>query len=701
MTGLFSIDPAQPKQQPHDSWILWLPVFLIMGLAGYYSLDREPSANWLVSALIGIILILTITWKYREYFLWRWVGVGLALVCFGAAYAQWQTSRNITQLLTQRYWSVLVDGEIIHAERAGQGWRVVLSDIKLDDQSDKRYVIRLTLRQKTNDSFEVGGRLRVQASLMPPRAPLLSGMFDFQRHAFFDGISGYGYTTKIIDYGPPQKNQNHFIDDYRLWISDHVYQNLDQPQAGIVVALLNGQRGGITKAITNLLQASGLQHIISISGLHVGLMAGVVFYVVRLILACSMTIALRYPIKKIAALMSMIAIVAYMMIVGLSPATVRSVIMTSIILLAIIVEREAINLRLVAIAAIVILLLQPHSVLDIGFQLSFSAVVGLVVFFQKTQEFWQKAFWNQVFFNKILRVFTITIATTLVATMATAPLTLAYFQKLPLLSMLSNLLATPLVTFLIMPGSVLTYIFSFNPWLMQWPIELMGIGTSGLIMISSFVTNLPLAVLTVRAPQIHSVIIFILGLYILCTITNRWRYSAVVPIMMAFFLWITHQTPDVILTEDRVLGIIDDKNKLLKIEGKIDSFQKNLLLSYLGLSNMAPLDCSTEICDFKSFRLAKTVSSLDKVCIDKPKVVITRYYLKNSCIGTAVFDRHTLDNQGGLALYFNQDNRVISSVRSIHSNRLWQQTSPKQDWHFKNDRFKMDSKEGKYETRHK
>ncbi len=677
MSALLSLDPSQPKAQPQDTLMLWLPVFLMIGMGGYFALTREPATLLLIAALGLSVIMTVVTWRWRETYVWRWAVACAVLVPFGACLAQFRTFHLDTQLLTDRVWSSELQGTILEAERAGNGWRVVLDD------NTNRHVLRLTIRQKSETLYQVGGQLHVRAGLMQPRAPLIPGMFDFQRHAYFNGISGYGYVTRVLNYTPPLTQSASLIQRYREWLAMRVHATLDQPEAGIVTALLNGQRGGISKATTNLLQASGLQHIISISGLHVGLMAGVVFYFVRLLLACSMRVALSWPIKKIAAVAAIFAIIAYMWIVGLSPATVRSVIMTSIVLFAILVEREAINLRLVAVAVLVILVLQPESVLDIGFQLSFSAVVGLVVFFQWTQSWWQHAAWNSNIAMKIIRVFAMTLVTTMVATLTTAPLTLVHFQKIPLLSMLSNVLATPLVTFLIMPGTVLSYLFSGHEWLLQWPIHMMGWGSMGLIRISDYVTSLPMAVWTVQAPHFVVILFLLLGLYILCSTSGKWRYAAIVPILIMCVLQFMHHVPHIVLTTDRVLGVVDRPNQTLYIEGRADSFQKNLLLQYLRLKQAKPMMCDTDLCDKDLYRIVRTVPALEQACDKAPSLIVTRYYLDQTCGDRLVIDRHDLDRQGGIAIYLSDQHVRYETVRYAGANRPWQQNPAKKDWYFK------------------
>lgn len=677
MHDLLTPDRLRRQTQPADTLLLWLPVFLMTGMGIYFALPREPATPLLVGLFVMAVVIALITARWRASSVWRW-GISFAMaVTAGLVLAQLRTFQLSTPLLTDRIWSTTVTGNIVSAERASSGWRLVLANAAIGTDTNKNYTLRLSVRKK-GGAYHMGGILKAQAGLMPPSPPFVPGMFDFQRHAFFQGISGYGYVMRVLSYTPPQEKRGlSLLERYREYLSTQAYTVLQQPEAGIVTALLNGQRAGIANKTTSLLQTSGLQHIISISGLHVGLMAGVVFYFVRLLLALNMRIALTWPIKKIAALAAIIAIVSYMFIVGLSPPTVRSVIMTGIVLFAVIVDREAINLRLVAIAALVILVLQPESVLDIGFQLSFSAVAGLVAFFQMTQSFWQHQNWQASVFMKLARVTLMTMTTALIATAATAPLTMAHFQTIPLLSVVANLLATPPVTFLIMPGTFLAYLFSPLPWLLVYPIKLMGWGTTLLLRVSDFVAALPVAVWRASAPPFMAVTFIMLGCYALLVGKGRTRLIGMVPMVIGIIWWGTTMPADMWLSSDRVIAIKNDLSDTLYIEGRAYGFQKKLLQQHAGVSKVVPLPCQSDICDQmigkQSVRLVRTVEALPQACADKDTLIVTRYYLDQTCKGALILDRHVLDQQGGIAVWLQNKPPRMAFVRARGADRPWQQ----------------------------
>jgi len=203
-------------------------------------------------------------------------------------------------------------------------------------------------------------------------------------------------------------------------------------QAGAIAnALITGERGGISEATNQAFRDSGLFHILSISGLHMVIMAGAVFFSIRLLLAAIPAIALRYPIKKWAAAAAMLGAFGYLMISGAAFATVRSYIMISIMFLAVMLDRPALALRNVALAALAILLVWPESLFDPGFQMSFAAVVALVAAYEwlRQREEQRAAVTMRGSLRQLLLFFGGIITSTLIASLAVAPFGIYHFHK--------------------------------------------------------------------------------------------------------------------------------------------------------------------------------------------------------------------------------------------------------------------------------
>ena len=224
----------------------------------------------------------------------------------------------------------------------------------------------------------------------------------------------------------------------------------------MAAALVAGVRAGIDQATWRAMQISGLAHILSVSGLHMVMVAGSVFAACRWLLALFPPLALRFPVKKLAAAVALLAAAFYLLLSGASVPAQRSFLMTAVALLAVIVDRNPFSLRLLAWAAVVVLLLRPESVLGASFQLSFAAVLALMVVFEawqrpsaRTRSARARAGWRA--WRYLLGV----SATTLVAGAATTPFAAFHFQTIPTYGMLANLVAVPLTTFLVMPAGMI------------------------------------------------------------------------------------------------------------------------------------------------------------------------------------------------------------------------------------------------------
>jgi competence protein ComEC len=655
--------------QPADNLILWLPVFLICGIGVYFLSPFALSPVWGWFGLAGAIGLSVATIPLRQFTTWRWVATFVLAFFIGLLLIQYRVKNTDTILLNDRAWNAEINGTIQSFEQSGDNWTVVLQNAHLPDDTND-YVFRVTVRQ--HDFMpDIGGVLKVNASIMSPSPPLVPHSFDFRRHAFFDGISGYGYTTKIISYQKPDAQSKDFLENYRDWLAYKTFAILKQPEAGIVSSLLNGQRAGIHRKTSQVLQQSGLYHVISISGLHVSLMALIVFITARFLMALNMNFALRYPIKKIAAFLALIGIIFYMMIVGSSPPTLRSVIMTGMMLVAIMLDREPIQMRVVALSALFILVTQPESAIDVGFQMSFCAVIGLVAYYQATRKFWTHSFWQRSIVFKALRILLITAATSLMATIVTAPLVLYYFQQIPVLSMVANLLAALPIEFMIMPGTFLTYLFAPVPVIGDFAIHLMGWGTTLMMQAAYFTAAIPSAVWRFPAVSLSVVNCMLLGIFILIAVKHRLRWSGIVLIIAGFFLIVLQQQPDFMLMQNKYVIEADPFSDKLLVDGKLGSFEKTLMLQHTGKKFSEAFPCDGDICDMKvkdkTIRLIRSIPALEHACDQPSDVIITRFYLGRHCDRTVIIDRHDLDQRGGQAIYLDK----IIRTESVRHGKKW------------------------------
>ena len=247
--------------------------------------------------------------------------------------------------------------------------------------------MRVSLPAADGASARIGQAVTLHATLQPPPEPVEPGGFDFGRQAWFARIGATGYATSklasLSERAPPWDLAAWArVDALRAAVNARIRVALPGETGEIAAALITGERGGISEEVTQAMRDSGLAHVLSISGLHMVIMAGTVFWLVRALLALVPALALRFPIKKWAAAGALVAASFYLALSGAAVPTVRSWIMMSIVLVAVMLDRPALTMRNVALAALAILIVAPESLFDPSFEMSFAAVVALVALYE-------------------------------------------------------------------------------------------------------------------------------------------------------------------------------------------------------------------------------------------------------------------------------------------------------------------------------
>ncbi len=382
--------PIREIAAQRDRWVLWLAPALGLGIAVYFALPAEP-AGWL--GLACALLMVPAVGLYRHGAAPALLVAGVAGLGFGVA--QLRTATVAAPVLDKRLGPVMVEGLIEAASPDGVGgWRLRLADplIVGHDPASSPRRIRIRVRRAAADPAP-GTRLRALAILQPPPEPAAPGAFDFARRAYFDGIGAVGFAlgTAQVAPGPDTPGLRAAINGLRHAVTARILAALPAPENAIAAALTTGERRAIPPEILAAIRDSGLAHLLAISGLHFALVAGLLFGVLRGAMASVPALALRYPIKKWAAVGAFIGALGYLVISGASIPTQRAFLMLGIVLLAIILDRNPISMRLVAVSGAVVLLISPESVLSASFQLSFAAVVALVASTRPTPSGWQRS----------------------------------------------------------------------------------------------------------------------------------------------------------------------------------------------------------------------------------------------------------------------------------------------------------------------
>ena len=429
---------------------------------------------------------------------------------------------------------------------------------------------------------------------------------------------------------------------------------------------------------------SGLFHILSISGLHMVIMAGAVFLTIRVGLAAIPAIALRYPTKKWAAVGAMTGALGYLLISGAAFATVRSYIMISIMFLAVLLDRPALALRNVALAALLILLLWPESLFDPGFQMSFAAVVCLVSVYEWLRERDEaREGWMHrgplaragLFFGGI-------VTSTLVASLSVAPFGLYHFHNTQQFAILANLFAIPICNLVVMPAALAALLAM--PLGLEWtPLWVMGRGIEAMVWCAQAVASLPGAVGRVPAIPTPAFVLMVAGGLWCALWSTRWRVIGVVPIVLGLMLMPTGRRPDVLIGRGaELVAVRGSDGKLSALAGRGSTFELSRWLEHDGdgrppaeAAKAGAFRCDSQGCVamVKGVRLAVATSpaALRDDCA-AAAIVVLKFQRPRGCSPSgAIVDPDDVTARGAHALTI-EDGRVrIETVADARGDRPW------------------------------
>lgn len=537
-------------------FFLWAPVCLGAGVAAYFALPREPN---IVAAFAPLGVALAIRFATRRGSLASVFVTALLLACAGLAIAKARVDSVAAPVLQKPMRNVEVAGVVLQAEsRGGKGQRLTIAVDTLGKLPQDERPARVRIRTLSDGPrVNPGDRVRLKATLAAPAKPALPGAFDYARTAWFERIGGVGYAfaKPVIEQRggdlPFAQSAQRAIQSVRANIAGRVREALPGETGAIATALITGERGGISAETNEAFKDSGLFHILSISGLHMVVMAGAVFYLVRLLLAAFPALALRLPIKKIAALAGIAAAFAYLALSGGAFATVRAAITILIMFVAVLLDRPALAMRNVALSAFVILALYPESLFDAGFQMSFAAVTALVAAYEGVNRVLRRREAPGPF-RRGMEFFAGIVASTLIASIAVAPFAAYHFHQSQQYAVLANLIAIPLCNIVVMPMALLALLlmpFGLEG-LALWP---MGQGIEAMTWCAKAVDELPGAVGHIRAIPTASFALIAIGGLWLTLWSTRWRALGLAGIAAGLALAPTLPRPDILVARDGAL----------------------------------------------------------------------------------------------------------------------------------------------------
>ncbi len=578
---------------------VWIPVPLAVGIA--LRLSLFPAVP--ITLMAGVAGVAGAgTFLSRRHFRAFSFCLGIFLVAAGFLVAAFRMHTVAAPVLAREIGPVSISGTVLSVSETKSRRRLLLDAPEIGRLSPEKTPQRVRISASAGgaESVAAGDHISTRAMLMPPPLPAMPGAFSFARKAWFKKLGGIGYVVGRVELkrgknkGLPETFKVE-IEKLRRRVARRVRSRISGEAGIVAAALVTGKRQRIPESLFSAYRDSGLAHVLSISGLHMTLVAGLFFLAFRLIFAAIPRLVLNYPVRKWSAGLAILASLGYFLLSGMRIPTQRAFIMTTLVLVAVLIDRRAISIRLVATAAFFILLFQPESLLSAGFQMSFAAVAALVALYEdggarrRLSAFRHKA-GRGIGAGLVVYVGGV-LLTDLVASSATAPFVLFHFNRVSAYTLLANLVVAPVLAFWVMPVGLLSMILM--PLGADGPfLTMMGQGTGLMNTVATWVSGLPGSVMLVEAFPPVALLLFGGGMVWLCLVRGPGRWIGAGLIAAGLISGLFFRPPDLLVGEDGELVAVRDAQGALHMAGESDGFVPRMWLSRNGQAKPLPLPFS-------------------------------------------------------------------------------------------------------------
>lgn len=687
---------------------LWVPVAAGAGAILYLGAERE-SALWFSALLFAAATLLAVVLRRRP------LGFAVAIAfaaLFGGFLAGGLRTARVAAPVLDRLRIVELTGFIEEMDLRRSGARFVLRVASADglDPAATPYRVRLTTRQAP--AAAAGDFVVLKARLLPPAHAVLPGGYDFARDAYFAGLGAVGNVLGRIETmpapDPPDLGLRIFaaIDRGRNALEARVERVVGGEAGAVAAAMVTGKRDLLDETTLDTIREAGIFHIITISGVQMTLVAGILFWGLRGLLAMSRTLALHYPIKKWAAALAMAGAVAYDIATGSRVGTERALIMTLILLGAVLVERQALSMRNLALAALVVIVIAPEAIQGASFELSFAAVAGLIAVYEMRsaragapgKQEWPSRTITPDRRDRLLRLLdwlrqgpARVLLATLCASAATASFMASNFHELSPYVLVGNPLTLTLIEFFAVPGALLgTALYPLG--LDAWVWHVMGFGISFVLWIAGLIGMAPGA--TLHVDQFAPWAIVFLALAVLSAVIWRsflFRLTAVPLALIGIAGAMTGEKFDIAVAPAGDQAAVRAANGRFAIIGQHpDAFAAGQWLAAAG-DGRAPaevmigprkpaadpgaprcdkLGCVATLADGRHLSLVYDAEAFLEDCA-RADLIVSPLVAPASCAAELVLDRRKLAASGAVTLKLAEEKILVQNARTPDENRPW------------------------------
>ncbi|HEY8565251.1 MAG TPA: ComEC/Rec2 family competence protein [Beijerinckiaceae bacterium] len=670
----------------HRRLFPWLAVAFGAGVLLFFAAEGRPR---LWAPLTGAALAAGLAIALRANPVGRAVGLGTAALFGGFAAGVVRLDTVHTPVLGEVVVGPL-SGFVEVLEERNEGARILVRVTAVAGLTPDALPRRVRVTAKDAAGLRPGQHFTATARLLPLPEAVRPGGYDFGRDAYFQGIGAVGSLLRRPEIKPAPRAPdfglriNAAVDEARNTLTRRIADAIGGPAGAVTAALVTGKRGLIDQDTNEVLRGAGIYHIVSISGLHMVLAAGAFFWAARALLALWPHAALFWPIKKIAAVIAMAGASAYCVFAGAEVATERSLIMILVMLGAVLVDRPAISLRNLALAAILVLAREPETLLGPSFQMSFGAVAALTALTgwlprrengPPPQDMLGRAL------NWLVTAALVMLVTTLVASVATAPFAAYHFQTANPLGLIGNALALPLVSLIVMPGAVLGVIaLPFGLDRLVW--EFTGFGVATVLKVADWVSDLSGATLLVPAFCIGALLLFAAALLLATLPISPLRHLALVPALGGLALASQPSRPDLLVDRSGAGAALRGADGRYVLVGRVSTFVAGQWLKADGDSREPddpslrsgarcdPVGCIATGPNGRVLAVILDRRAVEEDCA-RAQIVVTPLTLAGPCTAKTVLDRSALARSGAVAITFESEAIKSEQVRRRDEDRPW------------------------------
>ena len=685
-------------------FFLWLPVAFGTGAAAYLSLAFEPAWLWVLAPLAVVATACGLMRRFSPNAYATNFALLLLMIASGFAVCKLRAEHVRAPVIstvngnTFSFRAFVVD----NVSNDQEAPRLLLAPITIRGVAPDRVPLRIRISLRPGmveaTGIKPGDAIQVFAILNPPPSPFIPGGYDFAQGAYFQGIGAVGFAPgepHLIDERPGNWRLDWVLKLNRLrWDMTQSIVHTISPAfgseiGGFAAALVTGNQAYVSIAMVQSMRDSGLAHILSISGVHMAIVGGFVFFALRWLMAAIPWLALRVPIKKVAAGLSIICIFAYLAISGAPAPAVRSAVVAVIAFGAILIDRRALSLRALAIAAFVVIALTPEAVVQPGFEMSFMATAALLALAETLKppiRELQLPRWVR-FIQSSVHGAWLSLQASVVATAATTPFAIAYFNRFTLYGLFSNLFEAPVTGALVMPPLAIGTVALNTP--IAWvALRIAGAGLWLIRFISDTAARLPGAVIDWASAPNFVLSLSTAGMLWVCLIRGWGRWLGLI-LACSILYWPRVVPPDVWIDPEGGNAAVRTATGAYVLRPKVRQYGFEQWSHHYGLRMLdqtardADYECTGFACyplpqaklriGFWFSRKPPKDIAMVTLCLNSDLIVMRNDELNwpDECKGVNHITAPDLDRLGAMELTRTTNGWAIKGAQPLRGNRYW------------------------------